>query len=119
MAERIRQQIEQLMKANGNMEQKTLARRAKVSAGRVHRFLRGQMPYPPLSFLDQMLRVFGYTLPEALAASALPVKTPTPPSISRASVLEIAEELESWPEENLKAMQTFLRGFRPKRTKAR
>lgn len=117
MAERIRQQIEQLMKANGNMHQKTLAKRAKVSQGRVHRFITGQMPYPPLTFLHSLLGVFGYTLPEALTAMSLPAKQLPQPAISNPIVLELASAIEDWPDEAVKNLLVALRGMRPARQK--
>lgn len=115
LAERIRQQILLLMDANGKMEQRELARRAKEPYPRVHKFVKGQMPYPPLSFLDRLLRVFGYTLPEALAQTVLPVKPAAPPAFSRLLVLEIALVIDGWPDESLKDLKTFVQGFQPKK----
>ena len=74
------------------MKQKTLARRAKQSYARVHRFLSGQMPYPPLDFLDALLRSLGTTLAETLTESS--GSPPSPLPIVRADVQELAKLLD-------------------------
>jgi transcriptional regulator with XRE-family HTH domain len=48
------------------MKQKTLARRSGQTYARVHKFLSGQMPYPPLDFLDALLQSFGVSLADVL-----------------------------------------------------
>jgi transcriptional regulator with XRE-family HTH domain len=120
LSERIRQQINQLMEGRGRdggrMEQRELARRAKLSQDSVHKFLKGQKPYPPLTFLDRLLRVFGYTLPEALSETVLPVKPLPEPRISKPIVLEIAALLEKpeWNDGALQALKEYLQHMRPR-----
>jgi transcriptional regulator with XRE-family HTH domain len=49
------------------MTQVQLAKKAKVTQQSVQRFLSGQMPYPPMTFLDKLTRVFGWSLVEVIA----------------------------------------------------
>jgi hypothetical protein len=91
----ILRKIQALMAQHGSndrpMQQKTLARRSKQTYARVHKFLSGQMPYPPLDFLDALLRSFGTTLADALKGTGdAPAQLP----ILRADVQEVADLLD-------------------------
>lgn len=116
LADRVRHQIQQLMKANNNMEQRELARRAKEPYQRVNKLLRGQMPYPPMTFLNNLLGVFNYTLPEALAETVLPVR-PLAQQAFRPLVHEIAELLERQDDAYLGHLKAVLIETRPRRRK--
>lgn len=117
LAERIRLQIKHQMDAKG-LEAKDVARLARERYPRVTRFLRGDMPYPPLQFLDRLLGVFGYTLAEALAQAALPLRDTTPPAIFRPLVMEIAALLERRTDAELKPLKQFFEARGPKRKRA-
>jgi transcriptional regulator with XRE-family HTH domain len=73
---RIRERLQAAMKHHG-MTQIELVRRSGATPQAVQRFLAGQSPYPPLSFLDQLARVFGWTLLEMLADEIAPIPTLT------------------------------------------
>lgn len=73
------------------MKQKTVARRSGQTYARVHKFLSGQMPYPPLDFLDAILRSFGTTLADALRG---PTDDKIPLPIVREDVQEVANMLD-------------------------
>jgi hypothetical protein len=81
LAELVRLRVIALMAEHDEMEQIELARRSKNAQQRVHRFLVGQMPYPPMSFMDSLLQVFGLGLADVLAD---PKATAKPPVISDA-----------------------------------
>lgn len=92
IAERLRAVVLGLMKAHG-MEQKELADRSGEPIYRVHKFVKGDLPFPPLTFLDRVLRVFGSSLAQALEKE--PTVKPLPPlPILRDDVLEVARMLE-------------------------
>ena len=114
LAERVRQPVLNLMKANGNMEQRELARRAKEKPQRVHKFVKGQMPYPPLTFLNNLLRVFSYTLPEALSETVLPVR-PLAQTVFRPPVQQLAELLDGMEDAQLEHLKEFLVANRRRR----
>lgn len=73
LTEQLRLEIKRLMLHHGDMQQIELARRAKEAQQRVHKFVKGQMPYPPLDFLDRLFRVFGVTLVDGLRGAVKPV----------------------------------------------
>src|SRR5688500_6325595 len=70
LTEAVLRRIEELRVQHGApgqpMKQKTLARRSKQTYARVHKFLSGQMPYPPLDFLGALLESFGTSLADTL-----------------------------------------------------
>lgn len=86
------------------MKQKTLARRSGQTYARVHKFLSGQMPYPPLDFLNALLVSFGTSLAKVLAGhTATPAQLPIlRDDVQRVAVLlddadaEVVEEAERW-----------------------
>jgi hypothetical protein len=95
LTERVRKLIESLRVQHGApgrpMGQKTLARRSGQKYPRVHKFLSGQMPYPPMDFLDALLRSFGTTLGGVLTEESEPPKVLP---IWRADVQQLAELLD-------------------------
>lgn len=99
------------------MKQNALAKRAKLPQSSVNEFLHAQKPLATMTFMDRLLRVFDYSLSEALGQTMLPAKPLTPPAISRALVLEIAAEIEDWPDEDLRNWLAIVRGYRPARVK--
>lgn len=89
IAERLRQQVLRLM---GDMEQKelvSLCGSPLVRIDQVHKFVKGDLQFPPLSFLDTVLKAFGSSLREALEMD--PPIRPIP--ITRADVLGVARLL--------------------------
>ena len=72
LTELLRLEVLRLMRLHGPMQQIELARRAGDTQQRVQRFLAGQMPYPPLMFLDRLFRVFGVTLADGLKGQVRP-----------------------------------------------
>lgn len=73
------------------MKQKTLARRSGQTYARVHAFISGKMPYPPMDFLDALLRTFGTTLADELKGGSTP---PAQLPIVREDILELAKMLD-------------------------
>lgn len=88
LAEALRTEIKRLMAHHGNMQQIELVRRSGQNKQRIQRFLSGQMPYPPLTFLDKLFRVFGHTLLDGLRGSIQPV---TQLPILRPDVQQLAD----------------------------
>lgn len=97
------------------MSQKELARRAGEHVNRVHKFVNGDLPYPPLTFLQHVFGVFGLTLPEALSSSP-PVR---PLSISRQDVLEVARLLEALDEAYVRSLKDLVEKTRRVRSGVR
>lgn len=95
LTDSILRRIEELRLKHGTpdrpMRQKTLARRSGQTYARVHKFLSGQMPYPPMDFLDALLRSFGTTLADELKGSSAP---PKQRPIVRTDVQEVADLLD-------------------------
>lgn len=90
------------------MKQKTLARRSTQTYARVHKFLSGQMPYPPLDFLDALLRSFGTSLADELkGAGAAPPQLP----ILRADVQQVANMLDDESPEVVEAVKNWIALF--------
>lgn len=113
LAEGLRLEIVQLMKHHNNMPQIELARRADEDQQRVHKFVKGQMPYPPLAFLDRLFRVFGLTLVDGLRGHVAPV---TQLPILRPDVQAIADDCAGLEEQGVQAVAYFvstLKGKRP------
>jgi transcriptional regulator with XRE-family HTH domain len=93
------------------MKQKTLARRSGQTYARVHKFLSGQMPYPPLDFLDALLQSFGTNLARVLSGE---MDTPAQRPILREDVQQVADMLDDGSPELVEAARNwialFLRG---------
>ncbi len=90
------------------MKQKTLARRSGQSYARVHRFISGQMPYPPMDFLDALLRTFGTTLADVLKGHTTP---PKQLPILRADVQRVADMLDDASVEVVEETERHLKIF--------
>lgn len=90
---RVRERLKTAMAAHlpQEMKQVELARRAGETQQSVQRFLSGQMPYPSMTFLDRLVRVFGWTLIDVLRDELPP---PPKPPITDPRVLQIAELLQ-------------------------
>lgn len=73
LTEAIRLEIKRLMLHHGDMQQIELAMRSGETKQRIQRFISGQMPYPPMDFLDRLFRVFGKTLVDGLTGAVKPV----------------------------------------------
>lgn len=87
---------------HGDMQQIELARRAVEPQQRVHKFVKGQMPYPPLEFLDRLFNVFGVTIVDGLKG---PVKPVTQLPILRADVQAVADTCAGLDEPGVAAVQ--------------
>lgn len=74
LTEAIRLEIKRLMLHHGDMQQIELAMRSGETKQRIQRFISGQMPYPPMDFLDRLFRVFGKTLLDGLTGAVKPAK---------------------------------------------
>lgn len=114
LSEGLRVEIVQLMKHHNNMPQIELARRAGEDQQRVHKFVKGQMPYPPLAFLDRLFRVFGLTLVDGLRGHVAPV---TQLPILRPDVQAIADDCAGLEEQGVQAVAYFvstLKGTKPR-----
>lgn len=109
LAEALRQEIVTLMKHHGEMKQIELARRAGEDQQRVHKFVKGQMPYPPLEFLDTLFKVFGVTLVDGLRGHVPPV---TQLPIRRPDVQAVADDCAGMDVEGVKAVQYFVSTLR-------
>jgi hypothetical protein len=92
------------MLQHGDMEQIELARRAGEPQQRVHKFIKGQMPYPPMEFLDRLFRVFGATLVDGLRGAVPPV---TQLPILRADVQKLADTCAGMPDAAVAAVQSL------------
>jgi hypothetical protein len=117
LAEAVRLEIVRLMAHHNEMEQIELARRAGERQQRVHKFVNGQMPYPPLEFMDRLFRVFGHTLIDGLRGSVQPV---TQLPILRPDVQAVADLCAGMDAEGVKVVQswvTFLRRNAPTKGK--
>lgn len=90
------------------MKQKTLARRSGQTYARVHKFLSGQMPYPPLDFLDALLQSFGTTLADVLKGE---VETPKRLPILREDVQQVADMLDDGSPELVEAARNWVALF--------
>jgi transcriptional regulator with XRE-family HTH domain len=90
------------------MKQKTLARRSGQTYARVHKFLSGQMPYPPLDFLNALLQSFGVSLADALKGQTTP---PKQLPIQRADVQRVAALLDDAPVELVEETERMVRLF--------
>lgn len=90
------------------MRQKTLARRSGQTYARVHKFLSGQMPYPPMDFLDALLRSFGTTLADELKGNSAP---PAQLPILREDVQHVAKMLDDGSPELVDAARTWVALF--------
>lgn len=110
LAERIRQLIRQAMEEHG-LQQKEVARRARVPYRDFHRFYKGDMPYPRLTFLDRVVRVFGYRLSEVLGDLTLPHRPLPPPPITKPAALEIAEIVEHLPDDYAEGVLALVRAM--------
>lgn len=65
----------------GPMAQKELAELSGQRIDRIHKFVKGDLAFPPMAFLDAILRVLGTNLCEQI--QGIPVKaTPPPPALS-------------------------------------
>lgn len=84
------------------MQQIELARRANEPQQRVHKFIKGQMPYPPLEFLDRLFRVFGVTLIDGLRGAVAPV---TQLPILRRDVQSLADTCAAMAPEGVAVVQ--------------
>lgn len=104
LAEALRLEILRLMNHHGKMKQIELARRAGEDQQRVHKFVKGQMPYPPLAFLDGLFRVFGVTVIDGLRGSVTPV---TQLPILRPDVQTLVDTCASLAPEAVVAVQTL------------
>lgn len=96
LTELVLKRVEELRAQHGvsgrPMEQKRLARRSQQTYARVHKFLSGQMPYPPLDFLDALLRSFGDSLANVLKGETPPTTSDLP--ILREDVRALAHLLD-------------------------
>lgn len=118
LAERIREQVKNLMVLHKITDQKALAKRAKLKYADVNKFIRGAMPFPKLTVLNTLLGVFSYTLAEALTEKTLPIKSTLLPLISRPIVIEIAGFLDDesrWSDAELGPVLDLARRRRPRR----
>jgi hypothetical protein len=95
LTERVLERVEALRVQHGApgtpMKQKTLARRSGQTYARVHKFLSGQMPYPPLDFLNALLMSFGTSLGDVLRDVSSP---PRALPIWREDVQRVARMLD-------------------------
>ena len=102
---RVRERITSAMeRQQPKMTQSELARRSGQLQQKIQRFLSGNMPYPPMSFLNDLASVFGWTLVELLHDEIPPLRTP---AISDARVLEIADRLASADDRVIEAAQAW------------
>jgi transcriptional regulator with XRE-family HTH domain len=90
------------------MKQKTLARRSGQTYARVHKFLSGQMPYPPLDFLDALLQSFGLTLADVLKGQA---EAPKRLPILREDVQRVADMLDDAPADLVESARGWIALF--------
>lgn len=90
------------------MEQKELADRSGEPVYRVHKFVKGDLPFPPLTFLDRVFRVFGSSLAKALESEPAIKPLPTAP-ILRGDVLEVARLLERRSPEYVNSVMVLVR----------
>jgi hypothetical protein len=102
LTEALRLEIRRLMLHHGDMKQIELAKRAREPQQRVHKFIKGQMPYPPLDFLDRLFRVFGVTLLDGLKGVIRPV---TQLPILRPDVQQVADTCAVLEPEGVAAVQ--------------
>lgn len=109
LSEGLRIEIVRLMAHHGQMSQIELARRATEAQQRVHKFVKGDMPYPPLDFLDGLFRVFGVTVLDGLRGSVQPV---TQLPILRPDVQGVADDCAGMEAEAVEAVQKFVTTLR-------
>lgn len=102
LTEALRLEIKRLMLHHGDMKQIELARRSGEKQQRIHKFISGQMPYPPMDFLDRLFRVFGVTLVDGLKGAVRPV---TQLPILRADVQTVADTCALLEPEGVAAVQ--------------
>lgn len=102
LTEAVRLEIKRLMLHHGDMQQIELAMRAGETKQRIQRFISGQMPYPPMTFLDRLFRVFGVTLVDGLKGAVRPV---TQLPILRADVQALADTCAPLEPEGVAAVQ--------------
>lgn len=104
LTEAVRLEIKRLMLHHGDMQQVELVRRSGENKQRIQRFISGQMPYPPMDFLDRLFRVFGVTLIDGLKG---PVRPVTQLPILRADVQALADTCAMLSPEGVEAVQTL------------
>lgn len=102
LTESVRLEIKRLMLHHGDMQQVELVRRSGETKQRIQRFISGQMPYPPMDFLDKLFRVFGVTLIDGLKAAVRPV---TQLPILRSDVQTLADTCSALAPEGVAAVQ--------------
>jgi transcriptional regulator with XRE-family HTH domain len=102
LTESVRLEIKRLMLHHGDMQQIELAMRAGETKQRIQRFISGQMPYPPMDFLDRLFRVFGKTLIDGLTGAVKPVKQLP---ILREDVQALADTCAAMEAEGVAAVQ--------------
>jgi hypothetical protein len=102
----VRDRIREAMNtASPKMTQEVLAERSGFRKQSIQRFLAGQQPYPPMSFLNGLAVVFGWTLVDLLRDA---VPTPKPPPITRPEVLALALRLDGAPAKIVRAAEAWV-----------
>lgn len=102
LTDAVRLEIKRLMLHHGDMKQIELARRSGEKQQRIHKFISGQMPYPPMDFLDRLFRVFGVTILDGLRG---PVKPVTQLPILREDVQALADTCAGLEPEGVAVVQ--------------
>lgn len=102
LTEAVRLEIKRLMLHHGDMQQIELAMRSGETKQRIQRFVSGQMPYPPMDFLDRLFRVFGVTLVDGLKGAVKPV---TQLPILRSDVQSLADTCAALEPEGVAVVQ--------------
>lgn len=102
LTEAVRLEMKRLMLHHGDMKQIELARRSGEKQQRIHKFISGQMPYPPMDFIDKLFRVFGVTIVDGLRGAVKPV---TQLPILRSDVQHLADTCAVLEPEGVAAVQ--------------